>query len=147
MFVCLLVHPHSPPPITLSVLANSHQIWQEVEVSKTIKFLQIFLWLLNSAGRGGERHELVLTPRGKRQPSSALATSPWQWQAASPTAASSGPRQPWPRCQAARRDVEQGWAVGGCQREDGAETGEHGGTAEMRSTKPALSILWWNGTC
>lgn len=100
MSVCLLVRPHSPPPITLSVLANSHQIWQEVEVSKTIKFLQIFLWLLNSAGRGGERRELVLTPRGKRQPSSALATSLWQWPAASPTAAPSGPRQPWARCQA-----------------------------------------------
>lgn len=50
---CLSPFPHSHN----IVLANSHQIQWEVEVSKTIKFLKNFLLLLTSAGRKGERHE------------------------------------------------------------------------------------------
>lgn len=119
---CLIVHRHFPPPSHNSVLANSHQILQEVKVSKTIKFLQLFLLLLllNSTGRGGESHELLLTLRGKRQPSSALGSSPWRWLAVSPTSASRALWQPLPRCRPAWQDVEKGWAVEGHQREDGA---------------------------
>lgn len=43
MSVCLLVHPHSSPSITWSALANSYQMQQEVEVSKTVKFLKFFV--------------------------------------------------------------------------------------------------------
>lgn len=99
LFDCPPLIPTPPPHST--VLANSHQILQEINVSKTIKFQQLlFLLLLNSTGRGGERHELLLTLRGKSQPSSALGISPWWWWAVSPTSASRGLWQPLPRCQA-----------------------------------------------
>lgn len=123
----LIVHPCFPPPPHNTVLANSQQIWQKAKVSKTMKFLQLFLLLLlNSTGRGGERWELLLTLRGKRQPLVPLLDGGQQWV---PPLHPEGCGSPCPAWQ----DVEQSWAVEGQQSEDGAEMDKCRGMAVHKS--------------
>lgn len=78
----------------------------------------------------------MLTARGKRQPSPALASS-------------SEPQGHVQQAMAALAWVpgQQGWAVGGCCGEDGAGQVNMEWVAEAWSTNPALSVSPWNWKC
>lgn len=96
--------------------------------------------LLNSSGRGGEKQESVL--RGERQASSTLDVS---GRAQAPVLPSVSHSSSCPSARLAWQDVKQGWAVGGCQSKDDAETGECEGMAETEHKSCFLcSLVEWD---